>query len=684
MADKEKTAKFVELFLISLLALYFEILFIRWIPSNIQILAYFANIILISAFLGLGIGCLLTSLEFDLMSFFPFLIFNMVALLMGLNKVEIMTAGIRGEHLLGFYGPKGANFLIILAIVFIFTTLIFIPLGQKLGNCLKYFKPLVAYSINIGGSIAGVAVFTLFSTLMLAPLQWFSFGLLVALWFFFSSRRNLFLQSLIVMFALFVVAEMNTDSNWSPYYKIAVFPLTSTQTRKPYAFFISANDTHHQYAYDLSEKSVNELPRLKKYRDVYEFPYNFIRPKNVLILGAGSGNDAASALRRGVKEITAVEIDPFIASLGKNLHEEKPYWSKNVHLVIDDARSFVKKADKEFDLITFGYLDAHKVLSQFSSVRLDNFIYTKESFQDIKEHLSRDGMLSLTYLVFREWIGDKLYAALREVFGDDLKVFRTTGNTVIFLAGPAVKNIKAINMADISLYGGFKNNARFTTDDWPYLYLTKKGIPPHYLLILVLVLAIAYVSIIGTGLAPFNKFNSHFFFLGSGFMLLETVGITRFALLFGSTWMVNSAVIISILIMILLANLYVTKIKQVNVRILYLLLLSSIFLNWLLNPEFYLVFNKTLAVIFSSFVLSLPILFASIIFANSFKDAKDVSTVFAYNLLGAILGGFCEYISMATGFRFLLLIIMFIYCLSYLSLKARKDNRLAWGMAPQP
>ena len=47
------------------------------------------------------------------------------------------------------------------------------------------------------------------------------------------------------------------------------------------------------------------------------------------------------------------------------------------------------------------------------------------------------------------------------------------------------------------------------------------------------------------------------FFLGAGFMLLETKGVVHMALLFGSTWVVNSIVFFAILVMILLSNLYV-------------------------------------------------------------------------------------------------------------------------------
>ena len=672
MRQTSGLAKVTDLFLISFVTLFFEILFIRWIPSSIQIIAYFTNIILISAFLGLGIGCLLTDHRSNLLNLFPFFMLGYVTLARMFHNVELNAAFLQTEHLLGFYEGK-VNFLLVVVIVFIFNTILFIPLGQKLGRCLKDFKPLVAYSINILGSILGIVAFSFLSYRMTVPVYWFLLGLTLTLWFYRSSVKQLAPQVLIFSVILLVVHPQGKGAYWSPYYKIDLNPIISERLQKTIGYEIAANNMFHQNAFNLSEASIQESPGLSRYKNIYEFPYKLFHPQDVLILGAGSGNDASAALRMGSKEIYAVEIDPFIASLGKSLHQEKPYRSKRVHLVVDDARSFIKKTDKKFDLITFGYLDAHKVLSQFSSVRLDNFIYTKESFQDVKARLKPDGVLSLTYYVFKEWVAAKLYVALKEVFKDDLKVVRTStyveDDTAIFLAGPGVRGMGAVDSPDFKMYEGFDKNVQPIRDDWPYLYLMKKGIPLHYIIIILSVLGMSVLGVFCFKFMSIKEFNAHFFFLGSGFMLLETTSITRFALLFGSTWIVNSAVIISILTMILLATLYVEKYKRVNINLTYILLMSALFLNWLLKPEFFLGLDRYLGIIISSGLLSLPILFAGIIFAVSFRESKNVSSDFAYNLLGAIVGGCCEYFSMLTGFRFLFILAMAMYFLSYRGLK---------------
>ena len=52
-----------ELFVVSFAALFLEMATIRWLNASLTVVAYFANIILISCFFGLGVGCLLAVLH---------------------------------------------------------------------------------------------------------------------------------------------------------------------------------------------------------------------------------------------------------------------------------------------------------------------------------------------------------------------------------------------------------------------------------------------------------------------------------------------------------------------------------------------------------------------------------------------------------------------------------------------
>jgi hypothetical protein len=92
-------------------------------------------------------------------------------------------------------------------------------------------------------------------------------------------------------------------------------------------------------------------------------------------------------------------------------------------------------------------------------------------------------------------------------------------------------------------------------DDWPYLYLRERFIPLDYLITIGLLLAISLLFILLSSGNKGRGVNLHFFFLGAGFLLLETKNITTVSLYFGATWFVSMLVILGVLFMVLLANL---------------------------------------------------------------------------------------------------------------------------------
>ena len=149
----------------------------------------------------------------------------------------------------------------------------------------------------------------------------------------------------------------------------------------------------------------------------YELPYRLVpHPNNVLILGAGAGNDVAAALRHGAQHIDAVELDPVILRLGRQFHPEHPYSSARVTAHVDDARVFLKKTRDKYDLVVFAFLDSTTLLSGFSSLRLDNYVYTVESFSEAKNALSPHGTLVLSFATGRNFATDRLYASMAKAF----------------------------------------------------------------------------------------------------------------------------------------------------------------------------------------------------------------------------------------------------------------------------
>jgi hypothetical protein len=155
------------------------------------------------------------------------------------------------------------------------------------------------------------------------------------------------------------------------------------------------------------------------------------------------------------------------------------------------------------------------------------------------------------------------------------------------------------------------------------------------------------------------------FFLGAGFMLLETKSVVHMALLFGSTWIVNSAVFATILIMILLSNLYVLRYKPQKILPYYIFLLLALGLNVFVPMETFLGLLGPARVFLSCLISFAPIFFAGIVFAVSFRASKQQNIDLASNIAGAILGGLSEYLSLLLGFNYLLLVATAFYILAF-------------------
>jgi len=158
--------------------------------------------------------------------------------------------------------------------------------------------------------------------------------------------------------------------------------------------------------------------------------------------------------------------------------------------------------------------------------------------------------------------------------------------------------------------------------------------------------------------------NARMFFLGAGFMLLETKGVVHMALLFGSTWVVNSIVFFAILVMILLSNFFVLALKPRVLWPYYLFLTIALLVNAVLPMSYFLNLPGTAKVVASCAVVFVPIFFAGVIFATTFGESRHPDVDFGSNIAGVILGGLTENFSMMLGFDHLLLLAVAFYFFS--------------------
>jgi hypothetical protein len=234
-----------------------------------------------------------------------------------------------------------------------------------------------------------------------------------------------------------------------------------------------------------------------------------------------------------------------------------------------------------------------------------------------------------------------------------------------FLAGPGLSEIKpSPNPLKVQ-------KMALATDDWPFFWMAGRQMPTEYrtTLEMVLLISIVLLLILANAKSVIVAGQSwHFFFLGAGFLLIETVSVTRFALLFGSTWMVNSIVFSAILLVILLANLWMNRLPSLNIHLLYALLAGAVVVNFVFPMHELLRTGLVARLLLAMALMASPIFFAAFIFAHSYKDTSIANLAFAANLLGAVIGGLLEYTSLIIGFRSLLLIALVLYALSYVAL----------------
>lgn len=749
----------LELFLISTLILFLELAAIRWFPAHVLYLTFFTNVVLLACFLGMSVGCLAANQRRNYLIWTPFLL---VVALIGALFVEIssgsfvkfLDVGHQASPQLVFFGTEyhsqdlsryAIPVEVLCGFFFLMIALAMIGPGQQLGRALnRWTNRVQAYSINISGSIAGILLFALCSWLQLSPLWWFSLVALGVAYFLFLSPQRPFRKVVglgpvvaLVLVGMVAIASYTPIHNdyegqrdaqnfWSPYYRIDF---------KKADLSLSVNLIYHQ-----------QMVSRKEVFPAYALPHLLNRDsgrpafKDVMIIGAGSGNDVSRALQWGADHVDAVEIDPAINRLGRQYHPDQPYSDPRVEIHLDDGRNFLRATDRKYDLIVYALVDSLVLHSGYSNIRLESYLFTRQAFADVQRHLKPGGTFVI-YNYFRQgWLAARLNQGLEETFGAGNPLVLTLpyrqviepetatfGDFTVFFAGntnalrDAFKKspdyfVKQDQAPSPDTPNGFGNTAaaasptgweRFgqtsiapvpggiltATDDWPFLYLRGPMIPTLSLRGAFIMAALGLVLIAiflprrkqeDASVASNRSLNIQMFFLGAGFMLVETKAVVTMALLFGSTWVVNSIVFFAVLVMILLANLWTLRLRTSRLGIYYAGLFVTLLLNTLVSLDFFLGMNRPLQVVGACLLVFAPILFAGLIFAALFKRTNEPDRSFGFNIAGAMIGGLAEYSSMLLGFRYLIIVAIAFYALSALGMRRVKTEDAPVSLTPEP
>jgi len=679
------------LVLASALTLFAELAFIRWVATEVRIFAYVKNLALLLCFLGFGLGCALArkSPRWTTAARALLGLILIVRLPWKSGRVmESLSESLGAAQDIQIWGTALARdwtaFMLAAALTTILLwliTSIFIPLGQTVSRQIELApRPLYGYSWNLAGSLAGILVFFAVSWLALPPTIWFV-AVLAGMGMLASPRSERLLLIAAVLPVALLLHDPSTPHHfnlWTPYQQIEVvekpFPdgeVSSTEIR--------VNHTGYQSVVNLSREFLDRHPGLlieATDENPYNFPFRFTtaNPK-VLIVGSGTGNDVAGALRNSSRAVDAVEIDPAILRLGRR-HPEHPYDDPRVAIHLTDARAFMKRATTKYDLILFGLLDSHTQLSDYSNMRIDNFVYTEESFREARALLAPDGVLFVKFQVNQPWLGRRLSAMLTDTFGKTATVFFVQSS---YSAGATEFAISASDQVE----GKLAADARLrqfvdahrppfldlpattgTSDDWPYLYHQGHWIPGIFFLLSVLVVLLAAGFYFQIPEARSRVPSLFFFSMGAGFLLLETQVVSRLALYFGTTWQVNGIVIAAILAALLIANYVIEKQRAPWPRSWTLVgILLGIAFAYLV-PFSHIPGPAAWVGTIAAIVFAIPVFFAGLLFASEFRVTDSPAAALAANMLGAVVGGLLENLSLITGMKALLLVAAVLYTLA--------------------
>jgi hypothetical protein len=157
------------------------------------------------------------------------------------------------------------------------------------------------------------------------------------------------------------------------------------------------------------------------------------------------------------------------------------------------------------------------------------------------------------------------------------------------------------------------------------------------------------------------------FWMGAAFLLLETKSVVQFALLFGTTWLVNALVFAGILLSLLPAVTLARRVRLPSPTVLFPLLFAAVAISWVLPPSALLALDPVPRFVTSIGVYFTPIFVANLVFARRFAAAEDSTAAFGANLLGAMVGGVIEYAALLTGYQALAVLVALLYAAAWLA-----------------
>ena len=636
----------------SALMLFLELALIRWLGSNVVHLSYFSNFVLLGSFLGIGLGFLIARYTWSVLPAAPMIL----ALLVIATFLFPVTIDRAGDQIIYFtsLSTTGPPAWVVLPLIFVLVAAVLAGPAEVVGRCFSRLRPLTAYRWDLVGSIIGIGSFTLMSFLQAPSVVWgvlvtAAFVVLIGGW-----QRYLAAVAGVVMVIVLLLETLTPGVSWSPYYKVQTKELVSAGVPLT---DISVNGVPHQ----IMRAAAQRLQEEPQYGLPYErTPGNPLR--NVLIIGAGSGSDVAITLAKGAQHVDAVDIDPRIMQIGAERHPDHPYDNPKVTRHVNDGRAFLEATDTKYDLILFALPDSLALVTGASQIRLESFLFTEQALTAAKEHLTPEGAFAMYNYYREDWLIDRLAGTAEAAFGH-VPCVDLVGNGQAVVSAALDETKQSCGTA----YAPAGTVIAPATDDRPFLYYQGGPIPALYLWTLGGILLMSVIAVRALG-GPFREMRPYadLFFMGAAFMLLETKNIATFALLFGTTWLVNALVFGGVLLIVLAAVETTRRFRTPPLPVVFGGIAVSLAVTYFVEPDWLLTLSFFPRLIVAILLAFVPIYLANVAFSKRFGASDDSRSAFGLNLLGAMLGGCLEYFALLTGYRNLLVMVAVLYLFAFL------------------
>ena len=197
------------------------------------------------------------------------------------------------------------------------------------------------------------------------------------------------------------VAVKPTYSAWNTFSRIDLFdmPKSKDHTRPEVLFRFDAGTA--------STDIPNLTPDFRTVAATMTKPMDFdsqvayldrTKPR-VLIIGSGAGAEVLDAVHYGASSVTAIEVNPIINDVITRRFKDR--WGglfdrPEVRLVTAEGRSFVRRSHDTYDAIISEHTISNSAIASGALALTENYVLTREAFEDYYYHLSPDGIIFFT------------------------------------------------------------------------------------------------------------------------------------------------------------------------------------------------------------------------------------------------------------------------------------------------